>query len=1033
MRHKTLPAHWRLALAATLVVVVSVAASLALGALAASGGPPSATPATAGARVTAEKGGTAAKMLGWPDIERLIGEQKLEAAAAAVEKIRLAAQRRGDQVEWARALVKQTQLRIALGGWETAVRSLKEAPWPKAAQESAVLELFYAHSLVTYLDSYSWEIGQREKVETRGAVDLKAWTREEIVAAAQRAYVEVWKLRDQLGVEPVSRLAEYLDANGYPADVRGTLRDAVSYLFVELLANTSHWRAEQENELYTLDLAALVKGGSAASGVVALDDPAVHPLIRIGAVLDDLEAWHAARGERAAALEARLERSRRLFASFSGADDRRVIRGDLAVRLPGLHDVSWWAEGMAQLAEFTRADAAPDALVRARAIAAQGLAAFPDSPGGRHCRNTVTTIEAPDYRVQAMTGDAPGRRSIEVTHANLPALHFRAYAMDLVKRLESSHDYNLLPASDEVRAFVHAHTPVATWRVSLPPTPDFRQHRTFVTPPALQRGFYLIVSSARADFAAADNRLLATPMSIGDLVLISRQDDRGGAEARVVSGDTGAPLAGVEVELWEYDWKTKHHRVDSATTGGDGLVYFPPAGDRASANFFLLARTGDDLALDARYLSLYHRSQPEETSASLVFTDRSIYRPLQKLSWKVLAYHGRADQARFNTLPAAPVTVWLTDPNGQTVASSTVTTNTFGSASGEFTIPAGRLLGQWRLATSLGGGAQVRVEEYKRPTFEATFADPKTPLRLNKQATLAGEARYYFGLPVASGSVRWRVSREPVYPWWWWNAPRTQAQVIASGTAGLADDGRFEIVFTPAADERLATTSRDVTYAYAVTADITDEGGETRTATRSFRLGFVSVEARVDLPRAFFRPDEPALVTIMRTSLDGVPRPGAGRWRLAELQQPAKTLLPAEEPVPGEPHAGDDQATPYRTPGDLLKPRWDTAYDLRATLRSWPEGADRVPRPTRRGEARSRPPPSRCLPAHLPHHRRLRRDRPDRHGLYRRLGRHTPGGPGGARGRGLLCAGRRDGQVAGHVGHRGSGDVPRHLPRRRPG
>jgi len=69
--------------------------------------------------------------------------------------------------------------------------------------------------------------------------------------------------------------------------------------------------------------------------------------------------------------------------------------------------------------------------------------------------------------------------------------------------------------------------------------------------------------------------------------------------------------------------------------------------------------------------------------------------------------------------------VSLIDPNGQIVDARTVTTGSFGSAAGEFTIPAGRLLGNWRLRSSLAGQAAIKVEEYKRPTFEVTIKDPE--------------------------------------------------------------------------------------------------------------------------------------------------------------------------------------------------------------------------------------------------------------------------------------------------------------------
>ena len=118
---------------------------------------------------------------------------------------------------------------------------------------------------------------------------------------------------------------------------------------------------------------------------------------------------------------------------------------------------------------------------------------------------------------------------------------------------------------------------------------------------------------------------------------------------------------------------------------------------------------------------------------------------------------------------------------------------------GSFEVPAGRLLGRWFLRASVGGQTEVRVEEYKRPTFEVTVDDPSSPMRLNRPATLTGEARYYFGLPVVLGDVSWRVTREPVYPrwWWWWGRPTDEPQVVASGDAALEDDGGFEYADEP--------------------------------------------------------------------------------------------------------------------------------------------------------------------------------------------------------------------------------------------
>ena len=290
----------------------------------------------------------------------------------------------------------------------------------------AQLGLLYGHSLVTYQRAYSWEIGQRERVDTKGVVDLKAWTREQILAEALKAALEVWGMREALGKEPVAAAELVVDPNNYPKEIRGTLRDAVSYLLVDLLADTAGWTPEQSNEVWRLDLGALLKGEASEAAQIDLAAPAVHPLTKIGAVLTDLEGWHSGAGRKGAQLEARLERVRRLSASFTEEREKTRIRKDLEGRLSAFRSDSWWAMGKAEVADLHQRGNRPNRRVNARREAEEGRAAYPSSVGGQRCLSIVKSIEAPEVRLQAMAVDGPGKRSIEVSHRNLGALHFRA-------------------------------------------------------------------------------------------------------------------------------------------------------------------------------------------------------------------------------------------------------------------------------------------------------------------------------------------------------------------------------------------------------------------------------------------------------------------------------------------------------------------------------------------------------------------------------------------------------------------------------
>jgi uncharacterized protein YfaS (alpha-2-macroglobulin family) len=887
----------------------------------------------------------------WSAVDRLVGEQKYEDAAREAEKILASAKAKGNEADWTKALVTVTQLRIGLHGYETAVRRLREESWPTGPISRAQLSLLYGHSLVTYQRAYSWEIGQRERVEAKGEVDLKAWTREQILTEALKAALEVWNARDALGKEPASAASLVLETNDYPKEIRGTLRDAVSYLLVDLLADTAGWTPEQSNEVWRLDLGALLSGNAAADAKVDLASPAVHPLVKIGAALSDLESWHAGAGRQEAQLEARLERVRRLSASFSDETARVRIRKDLESRLPAFRQFPWWAMGKAEVAALHQASDRPNRRVDARREAEEGRAAYPSSVGGARCLSIVKAIEAPDVRLQAMAVDGPGKRSIEVSHRNLGSLHFRAVKLDVEEWIGRSKDWSALPTTEDMRKLLTI-PPAAEWKVELPPTPDFETHRTFVAPPVKEPGFYVVLASARSGFPENDNVVVGTNIFLSDLVLVVRAEPETGAvSARVLSGGTGKPVEGADVALWRFDWREGHRREEAKVSGRDGSVSF--ASRESGGAFHLLAKKGRDVTFDGQQVGFQKQGKAGRATASLLYTDRSIYRPGQKLFWKVLAYEGSQESARFKSAARTPVTVWLVDPNGEKVETATLSTNDFGTAAGEFVVPSGRLLGGWRLQSSLSGSTLVRIEEYKRPTFEVSFREPKEPMRLNRKATLTGEAKYYFGLPVASGNVSWRVTRETLRPWWWsfwgWGSP-AKAQTVATGSSTLAADGTFGVTFTPEAEEKDSKGDVETTWRYVVSADVVDEGGETRSATRSVRLGFVSVEARVGFAKSFFEGSTPSEATVTRTNLDGAPRAGKGSWRLVELASPATTPLPADLPRRGgSGDYGEDEApegAKYSTPGDALRPRWDTAFQVEGVLRDYRDGAERA-----RGEA----------------------------------------------------------------------------------
>ncbi|MEM9317041.1 MAG: MG2 domain-containing protein, partial [Pseudomonadota bacterium] len=618
----------------------------------------------------------------------------------------------------------------------------------------------------------------------------------------------------------------------------------------------------------------------------------------------------------------------------------------------------WWSMAAATAASMHQQNsAAADHLISAHALAKQAAELFPESLGGQRAASIQSQIEMPIGQLSGMSSDAADRRSLQVTHANLTQVHFAAKKLPVpargplpLLRLTPQRQPDLLREPD------------VEWSVGLPQTTDFKQHQTFVTPPMTEPGVYLVWMSTTPRPRAQD-WMVSSIFVLSDIVLLTQQLDRvattdstttinSSTEYRVVSGSNGAPVSDATVTLYrrERGRVVPHAQASTDTLGLARLdTRAPQRGLQA------VASRGEHFAISGRYASSSQYATSDQYSLFL-YTDRSTYRPNQKLLFKVVAYNGRNDPASYALAPDVSINVSLRDANGEEVATATLDANGFGSASGEFTLPPGRLLGSWSLQATIPesrttlASSQIRVEEYKRPTFEVTIDDSEQPLRLNRPAQLNGSARYYFGLPVASGAVSWSVTREPVYPpWWGWyrGFPQRQGtQTIAQGEAALDADGKFTVDFVPEADEADEAGDAGVTYSYRLSADVTDEGGETRSAERSFRLGLVSVEAEISSSVGFVRHEllgsteteagadaDATLWSFQRRDLNGVPRAGAAQWRLARLEQPNATLAPSEQPIPA---AADPNS--QQTPGDTLRPRQNPSYQAAQVLRSWEAG-----------------------------------------------------------------------------------------------
>ena len=900
----------------------------------------------------------------WKRIDRLIREQKMRQALEQVEPLIASARARDDANGWTRALVKAVQLRIALHGYETAVRFLRTTAWPQDDVSRVILDLFYAHALVRYRDAYGFDIAGRDTVVGVETVDLAVWTGAQIAAEINRAFARAWHGRRALGQRSLGRLAAYVEQNGYPARIRGTTRDTLSYLWAEVLVDSSTWSPAEAHAVERLDFDALLAGQPHLEVPLeaALTRAEVHPLVKLAIVLGDLEAWHRAGERPEAAFEAYRQRLLALTAHARNASDRARLSSGLEARLEALgRQYPWWSMGMAARADLARDSTGHEHLIAAFQLATEGAQAFPESLGGRRCRALADTIEAPWFQLAGMAVDGPGRRSLGVTYKNLPALFLRAYHLPLETLLAQPSLGRGLIAPRTIATWTAGREPDAAWRQALAPTPDFSNHRSDLRLPLETAGPVLVLASARADFGDDDNQVQALVLQISALVTLTRRLAGDRVSVTVRLGDDGTPVAGATVSLLRLERGSPATQVAAATTDAAGTVELTVP---ARVSWVLLARHGDAVVLDGRAAQGPRpRRQRPQQPATLIYTDRAIYRPGQEILWKTVTYgperetedgdtrdgatreaHALEIPHRFRLRAHQTLSVALRDANGEVVDTVEVKSNAFGSATGRFQVPRGRLLGAWSLRATWNGQAKIRVEAYRRPTFEVALEDPSPPLALGREATLVGRANYHFGLPVTEGTVVWRVVRaSDIRPLpgrlfaSWWPAPGPP-EVVAAGRTNLDDQGRFQVCFAPRGglpqDARPGQPPSDRRYHFRLEAEVTDAGGETRSVQRGFTVGTVGVEATFGTLPGFVTAGTALEVEVLRRDLDGRPQPGHGIWQLLRVVQPAETLLPAEQALPQVP----DDAAPFLSDDDRRRPRWQPGYHPRRIVATWADG-----------------------------------------------------------------------------------------------
>ena len=811
----------------------------------------------------------------WNDYDKAVNKGLPRTATNVLEKIEREALAKKDWPNAARAIITRANV-------ERGIRDDATKDWLPAfaaridaapAELQGVLQLHLAHVYLDESQPWRWGGARPTKLSDAAATNQPPWAPERLNETLEAQFAKVLAHADDLKACRVDQWAFLMSRGTLPDSYRPTLFDVAVHDMVGFYGRT-------------------IPDKTLEKGL---------------ALIDSLVEFHRGDAVKDALADAELSRMQyeHSFAQLPLKERDARYALDLDAFIARYLDVT----EVAALAVHARAELLKlsDDRVGAHKKAAVGAARWPKSVGGLLCASLMKNLEKPDFSVETeSTWNAPWP-DLVVKSKNMTNLFFRIVPVSFEDiRDNSVWDNGYYRASDMLKR--HAKDASArTWQVALEDPRDYRRHEAkFRVPTDLAPGHYVLFAAMDKTFGDNDSPLFTRIVTVTDLAL-AQAGDNGSLRGKVWRAESGAPVAGATVELWQAKNGRKYTLTNTLKTEADGSFLL-----RQERTYgYLRVLDGKQTALSLSTVWSGSNYGENETFGHVnILTDRAIYRPGQNIHFKGVAYWANPHKRDFRVLPATPVVVDFTDPNGKSVGSLKLKTNAWGSFHGEFTAPHGRLTGRYRIkarayaeedwVSTMQG---VRVEEYKRPKFRAEFKLGSSEGVLGQTATVKGSARTYSGLPVQGARVQWRVRRHTMYAsWWYWlggDPGRNDDEgYFATGETETDADGAFTVTFVPKASPT-ADLSGDPTFQFEVSASVADTAGETHAVQTHIYVGTVAWSAGTGVTERWLLVDGAgkrvsAPVYASLHTLGGKPVSGKGTLRVFALKGPA---TPVRKPV----------------------------------------------------------------------------------------------------------------------------------------
>ena len=478
---------------------------------------------------------------------------------------------------------------------------------------------------------------------------------------------------------------------------------------------------------------------------------------------------------------------------------------------------------------------------------------------------------------------------------------------------------------------------VANWDLKLEPRDGHLDRELTVTTPLKSPGAYLLKAQME------NGNLSQIVVWVADTVLVKKPMDSGASYYFAADAVTGQPVSGANLDFFGYQqqWlQNQKFRVNtlqySETSDEEGQVKFGKR-DAGNAYSWLVTATTKEgrlayLGFTGLWSGPYTEGSYDEMKIFTI-TDRPVYRPKQSVKFKLWVNQARYDQEGHSPYAGRSFTLEIHNPRGDKVWEKAFTADPYGGFDGEWPLPEDATLGVYSMfLKDLGGTGSFRVEEYKKPEFQVKIDAPTEPIKLGDKIVATVRANYYFGAPVTSAKVHYKVLRssyeanwypidrwdwlyQPGYWWfagnydwypgwqrwgmrrahpiWWWGRQNEQPEVVLENDAPIGADGTLKIEI----DTALAKAIHgDQDHKYSIAADVTDQSRRTITGTGDVIVAREPFKVYAWVGRGYYRAGDVVQASFLAQTLQDKPVPGKGRLTLFRVSYDSAGT-PNESPV----------------------------------------------------------------------------------------------------------------------------------------